>query len=101
MLWCTAIDKGYEDPRWLTFNQVNKLGGHVDKGEKAQVVEYWQWEKEVENPDTGEKEKSAATASESVPSCCIQRRTVQRASSAGTSGAAMDTARKGRTNCSS
>lgn len=57
MLWCTAIDKGYEDPRWLTFNQVNKLGGHVDKGEKAQVVEYWQWEKEVENPDTGEKEK--------------------------------------------
>ena len=22
MLWCTAIDKGYEDPRWLTFNQV-------------------------------------------------------------------------------
>ena len=57
MLWCTAIDKGYEDPRWLTFNQVKKLGGHIDKGEKAQVVEYWQWEKEVENADTGEKEK--------------------------------------------
>lgn len=57
MLWCTAIDKGYEDPRWLTFKQVNKLGGHVNKGEKAQIVEYWQWEKEVENPETGEKEK--------------------------------------------
>lgn len=57
MLWCTAIDKGYEDPRWLTFNQVKKLGGHIDKGEKAQIVEYWQWEKEVENPNTGEKEK--------------------------------------------
>ena len=39
MLWCTAIDKGYEDPRWLTFKQVNKLGGHVNKGEKAQIVE--------------------------------------------------------------
>ena len=57
MLWCTAIDKGYEDPRWLTFKQVNKLGGHVNKGEKAQIVEYWQWEKEVENLETGEKEK--------------------------------------------
>ncbi len=57
MLWCTAIDKGYEDPRWLTFKQVNKLGGHVNKGEKAQIVEYWQWEKEVENPETSEKEK--------------------------------------------
>lgn len=57
MLWCTAIDKGYEDPRWLTFKQVNNLGGHVNKGEKAQIVEYWQWEKEVENPETGEKEK--------------------------------------------
>lgn len=56
MLWCTAIDKGYEDPRWLTFNQVKKLGGHVNKGEKAQVVEYWQWTKDVENPETGEKE---------------------------------------------
>lgn len=56
MLWCTAIDKGYEDPRWLTFNQIKKLGGHVNKGEKAQVVEYWQWTKDVENPETGEKE---------------------------------------------
>ena len=56
MLWCTAIDKGYEDPRWLTFNQVKKLGGHVNKGEKAQVVEYWQWTKDVENPETGQKE---------------------------------------------
>lgn len=57
MLWCTAIDKGYEDPRWLTYNQVKKLSGYVNKGEKAQLVEYWQWEKEVENPETGEKEK--------------------------------------------
>lgn len=56
MLWCTAIDKGYEDPRWLTFNQVKKLGGHVNRGEKAQLVEYWQWTKDVENPETGEKE---------------------------------------------
>lgn len=56
MLWCTAIDKGYEDPRWLTFNQIKNLGGHVNKGEKAQVVEYWQWTKDVENPETGEKE---------------------------------------------
>lgn len=57
MLWCTAIDKGYEDPRWLTFKQVQSLGGHVNKGERAQLVEYWQWEKEVENAETGEKEK--------------------------------------------
>lgn len=56
LLWYVASKNGYEDPRWLTFNQVKKLGGHVNKGEKAQIVEYWQWSKQVENPETGEKE---------------------------------------------
>ena len=57
LLWYTAQKNGYSDPRWLTYNQVKKLGGHVNKGEKAQIVEYWQWQKEIENPETGVKEK--------------------------------------------
>lgn len=48
---------GYSCPKWATFNQVNKLGGRVKKGEKSTVVIYWQWiKKEVERPN-GEKEE--------------------------------------------
>src|SRR3989475_10136063 len=33
--------QGYESRYWLTFNQANKLGGHVKKGEKSTVVVLW------------------------------------------------------------
>lgn len=34
----------YEDPRWCTYKQAQQQGWQVIKGEKASVVEYWQWE---------------------------------------------------------
>jgi antirestriction protein ArdC len=33
--------QGYGSRYWLTFNQANKLGGHVRKGEKASLVTFW------------------------------------------------------------
>jgi antirestriction protein ArdC len=30
--------KGYHDPRFLTFNQIRELGGHVNKGEKGHTI---------------------------------------------------------------
>jgi antirestriction protein ArdC len=33
--------QGYESRYWLTFNQANKLGGHVKKGEKSTLVVFW------------------------------------------------------------
>src|SRR6266550_1183229 len=33
--------QGYGSRYWLTFNQANKLGGHVKKGEKSSLVTFW------------------------------------------------------------
>ena len=41
---------------FLSFKQVNDLGGSVKKGEKAQEVVFWKW-MERKNKETGEKEK--------------------------------------------
>ena len=41
MLMIAQIDKGYEDPRWLTYKQAQTLGGSVSKGEKGTQIEYW------------------------------------------------------------
>lgn len=36
---------GYPEPYFLTFNQVNDLGGSVKSGEKASLVIFWNWVK--------------------------------------------------------
>jgi len=36
----------FEDPRWCTFKQAQQQGWQVNKGEKASVVEYWQWDEQ-------------------------------------------------------
>jgi antirestriction protein ArdC len=33
--------QGYGSRYWLTFNQANKLGGHIRKGEKSSLVTFW------------------------------------------------------------
>ena len=42
--WLTAMTQmecGYQDHRWLTFNQAKKLGGSVRRGEKGTAVVFW------------------------------------------------------------
>lgn len=36
-----AIIKGYNDPRWVTFNQAKKVGWKLQKGAKSCIVEKW------------------------------------------------------------
>src|SRR5260221_285240 len=33
--------QGYGSRYWVTFNQANKLGGHIRKGEKSSIVVFW------------------------------------------------------------
>ncbi|MGV7183802.1 ArdC family protein [Xanthomonas axonopodis] len=40
-LLLTQMDKGYASSEWLTFRQINELGGRVRKGEKRTQVQYW------------------------------------------------------------
>jgi antirestriction protein ArdC len=37
----TLASQGYPSRFWLTFNQANKLGGHIRKREKSSPVIYW------------------------------------------------------------
>lgn len=41
LLWATAAARGYGSPYWLTFNQAVKLGAHVRKGERGEIVVYY------------------------------------------------------------
>ena len=40
-LWVAAQRNYYASPRWLTFNQAKKGGGHIRKGETGTSVVYW------------------------------------------------------------
>lgn len=41
ILTLTQMDKDYADPRWVTYNQAQTLGGSVAKGEKGTQIEFW------------------------------------------------------------
>jgi antirestriction protein ArdC len=58
VLWFHMVKNGYSSPYYLTFKQVNKLGGKVKKGAKSELVIFWQWIRRDTgdtNPKTGEK----------------------------------------------
>jgi antirestriction protein ArdC len=49
--------QGYGSRYWLTFNQANRLGGHVRQGEKSSIVTFWKigTEKTVVDDDGNER----------------------------------------------
>lgn len=57
------IEKGYDDPRWMTYKQAESIGGQVKKGSKATTVQYWKFtEDKLEiDPKTGKKHKVRIT----------------------------------------
>lgn len=44
--------QGYDTPYWLTFKQAKTLGGYIRKGEKSQIIVFWNW---IQNKKTGEE----------------------------------------------
>ena len=59
-----SLEKGFTDPRWMTFKQAAAAGLSVKKGAKASRVEYWDWtaEKFDENGNVIETEAPRAKA---------------------------------------
>ena len=50
-LYVIALQHGYRDPRWLTFNQVKEFGGNVKSGEKSSEIFFWTWyDKKTKKP---------------------------------------------------
>lgn len=43
LLNLVATMRGFVDPRWLTFRNAEKLGGHVKKGEKGVAIVFWKF----------------------------------------------------------
>jgi antirestriction protein ArdC len=43
LLNCTAVCKGFDDPRWLSFKQAKAAGGNVRKGEKGSIITFWKF----------------------------------------------------------
>ena len=50
-LYVIALQHGYRDPRWFTFNQVKEFGGNVKSGEKSSEIFFWTWyDKKTKKP---------------------------------------------------
>lgn len=59
-LMAASEAKGYDDPRWCTFNQAKENGWHVKKGEKGTSIEVWkayEVEKDKEGAEGEEPKK--------------------------------------------
>src|ERR1700683_4998706 len=41
-LMATSLQRGYEDPRWMTYKQASDNGWQVRRGEKGTQIEYWE-----------------------------------------------------------
>lgn len=52
-----SLEKKYNDNRWMTFKQIQELGGKVRKGEKGTLVTYWKFTKKEKDEDGNEVEK--------------------------------------------
>lgn len=64
-----AIEKGFTDPRWCTFNQAIQNGWSILPGEHGTRIEKWIWTetKTQQNPDTGEMEKIEIPLAQGYP----------------------------------
>jgi antirestriction protein ArdC len=59
LLWGEMVDKGYENPLWMTYKQAEALGGHVRKGEHGSLVVYADTFSKTESDDKGEEHERA------------------------------------------
>jgi len=41
-LMATALQRGYDDPRWMTYKQAAEHDCHVRRGEKGTQIEFWE-----------------------------------------------------------
>lgn len=56
LLELTAMERGYSDPRWLTFKQAKQRGAHVMRGERATLVVFWKQLRGIDK-ETGEERR--------------------------------------------
>lgn len=76
-LMATGLQRGYEDPRWMTYKQASDNGWQVRRGEKGTQIEYWEVRQASEKTQpfvpNGGGDGNAATGSDSEKSRLIHR----------------------------
>lgn len=52
-LMAEQTERGYGDPRWITYRQAQELGGQVKAGERSTLIQFWLWteRKPLTGPD--------------------------------------------------
>jgi len=55
LLWGEMVEKGYENPLWMTYKQAEALGANVRKGEHGSLVVYADTFSKTEENDKGEE----------------------------------------------
>lgn len=53
-LFAIGAMKGYDDTRWMTYDQADKAGLQVKKGERATKIAFWDFSKVKKGKDQGE-----------------------------------------------
>src|SRR5579863_9629082 len=59
-LWAAAQSKGYERGEWATYQQWQKHGAQVRKGEKATTVVFWKFAHDAAETDDGDGAKAGS-----------------------------------------
>ncbi len=54
VLQMAALERGWNDPRWLTYRQARAAGGHVRRGQHGTRVVLWKW---IEKKDSADPER--------------------------------------------
>ena len=62
-LMATALQKGYQDPRWMTYKQASDNGWQVRRGEKGTQIEFWDVRRGKDNAEarSGQRHGDART----------------------------------------
>jgi antirestriction protein ArdC len=60
-LMATGLQRGYGDPRWMTYRQATQQGWQVRRGEKGTQIEFWEAKREGDqNPEQAQDPSSAS-----------------------------------------
>ena len=70
-LMATALRKGYEDPRWMTYKQAEAQGWQVRRGEKGTQIEFWDPKPADNGADEEERPKNGERTGRSRFVCLI------------------------------
>jgi antirestriction protein ArdC len=62
-LMATSLQRGYEDPRWMTYMQASDNGWQVRRGEKGTQIEFWEAKEHSRAPQLSGSDEAADRSS--------------------------------------